>query len=209
MADLVASTEATFKRWFRVQTGCAVVSCVFLVAVQPIHLAPLACVSLVGASFITAAAGYQTTRCSKGELVVMRVPPAPLRRVVVPEGCRPPGRGPRGRPTRRGRRRSTAGRSQVPDLRVPLHRALLHPHVRRHDPLLQGLHPPRLRRVRPRARRRRRSSFSRAGAEHADLEDHYVIATFVCIAYGCISIKATTSANNYGEAVCPIKSKKD
>ena len=50
---------------------------------------------------------------------------------------------------------------------------------------------------------------SHVGADHTDLEDHYVIATFVCVVYGCISIKATTSANNYGEAVCPIKSKKD
>ena len=36
-----------------------------------------------------------------------------------------------------------------------------------------------------------------------------VIATFVSLVYGMISVKATTEANNYGEAVVPLKKKRD
>ena len=44
------------------------------------------------------------------------------------------------------------------------------------------------------------------GAVHPD---HYVIATFVSLFYGCISAKATTCANTYGELAVPLKKKRE
>jgi len=40
-------------------------------------------------------------------------------------------------------------------------------------------------------------------------QDHYVIATFVSMFYGCISAKATTCANTYGELAVPLKKKRE
>ena len=41
------------------------------------------------------------------------------------------------------------------------------------------------------------------------MADHHVAATFASLVYGCISAKATTCANTYGEAVVPIHKKRD
>ena len=46
-------------------------------------------------------------------------------------------------------------------------------------------------------------------AEGAAVADHHVAATFASLVYGCISAKATTCANTYGEAVVPIHKKRD
>jgi hypothetical protein len=36
------------------------------------------------------------------------------------------------------------------------------------------------------------------------LSDNYGMATFVCVVYGMVSVKATTAVNSYGEAVHPL-----
>ena len=46
-------------------------------------------------------------------------------------------------------------------------------------------------------------------AEGAAVADHHVAATFASLVYGCISAKATTCANAFGEAVVPIHKKRD
>jgi hypothetical protein len=48
-----------------------------------------------------------------------------------------------------------------------------------------------------------------ARAEHEVSADHHVAATFAALVYGCISAKATTCANTYGEAVVPLNKKRD
>ena len=67
----VPAAKAAFVKWMKVQTGCAAISAYFLLYMQPVALEPLACLCLLAASAITAAAGHHTARCGDDALSTM------------------------------------------------------------------------------------------------------------------------------------------
>ena len=124
--EAIDVAKRTFIKWFRCQSGAAIISCFFLVVLQPIVLTPLSCIAVCGMSAFTCAAGYYTSRCKDNELDVMRAagaaraPPRPgrLRRAAAAEPPPAP---------------------QVPALRVHGHGAHLRPRPDRHAAVLQGV----------------------------------------------------------------------
>ena len=124
--EAIDVAKRTFIKWFRCQSGAAIISCFFLVVLQPIVLTPLSCIAVCGMSAFTCAAGYYTSRCKDNELDVMRAAGAARA------------------PPRPGRRRRAAAAEpppapQVPALRVHGHGAHLRPRPDRHAAVLQGV----------------------------------------------------------------------
>mmetsp|Transcript_36013 Transcript_36013/g.121968 ORF Transcript_36013/g.121968 Transcript_36013/m.121968 type:complete len:154 (-) Transcript_36013:44-505(-) len=145
--EAIDVAKRTFIKWFRCQSGAAIISCFFLVVLQPIVLTPLSCIAVCGMSAFTCAAGYYTSRCKDNELDVMYQLYAFMVTALI--------------------------FVLVQTVMLPCFKAF-------YDHSQAGFH----------------------------LTDNYVIATFVSMVYGMISIKATTAVNTYGETVHPLKKKK-
>ena len=166
--EAIDAAKRTFVKWFRCQSGAAIISCFFLVVLQPIVLTPLSCIAVCGMSAFTCAAGYYTARCKDNELDVMRaagVARAPPRGRAA-AAAEPP-------PSRRPRRRYQLYAFMVTALIFVLVQTVMLPCFKAfYD------HSPR-RRVRRAARRRRASVPRRPGGlpphgqlRHRDLREH-------------------------------------
>ena len=160
----VPAAKAAFVRWMKVQTGCACISAYFLLYVQPVALEPLACLCLLAASAITAAAGHHTARCGDDALSTMYQLYALCCTVLI--------------------------FVLTYAVMMPCFKAFVDHRPRRRVP----------------ARRARPREFPPPRADNGGwvLSDNYVMATFVCVVYGMVSVKATTAVNSYGEAVHPL-----
>ena len=159
----VPAAKAAFVKWMKVQTGCAAISAYFLLYMQPVALEPLACLCLLAASAITAAAGHHTARCGDDALSTMYQLYALCCTVLI--------------------------FVLTYAVMMPCFKAFVDHRPRRRVPA---------RRARPRA------PPPRADNGGWVLSDNYVMATFVCVVYGMVSVKATTAVNSYGEAVHPL-----
>mmetsp|Transcript_1259 Transcript_1259/g.3778 ORF Transcript_1259/g.3778 Transcript_1259/m.3778 type:complete len:148 (-) Transcript_1259:78-521(-) len=147
MNSSVEEAKTSFIKWWKIQSGTALLCTGFLVVEKPVPMG-LIYELLVGAlGVLTGMCGYKMLDCKKNELVVFYQ----LYALLCTSLCI----------------------SLLYVVMMPAFKAFAH------------------------------------RAEHSMVADHYVMATFVSMMYGCISAKATTCANTYGEAAVPLKKKSE